>query len=279
MGGDVRKLAKKCAKAVISEGAVNKSGLVRLRTDKLEQEDARVTLKQLNALHTTCTAALPEPDTLMRWVFVAYQRFSGGLNTSVASAPAVDEVLAQLAPVLANRQVENAVSELMGGGVGGVDLVSDYEAHFRCTHRRIVPLSCKALRELCAAKGIAVEKLQCHSSTYMLKNACLSPECPHFLRPMFNFSQHMNVWGVKLPPAFHKTVRAHMDEAPAQIVQRFLRGEEVTGYCTGLMLHQYDATEAEAIEYAKVLVEAYKRIDVEDKAELGLDKPQPTMIG
>ena len=83
-----------------------------------------------------------------------------------------------------------------------------YVDNFQKSHFGIAPLTETKFKDLCIDMKIKPHELQFNSSTGMINNACMSPNCIFFMQPLKagEMSEHMRLWKKSLPPRFHMTV-------------------------------------------------------------------------
>jgi len=88
-------------------------------------------------------------------------------------------------------------------------LIEDkYVDNFQKSHFGIEPLTETKFKDLCFEMKVKPQDLQFNSSTGMIKNACMSPNCIFYMKPMKagEMSEHMRLWKKSMPPRFHMTV-------------------------------------------------------------------------
>jgi len=88
-------------------------------------------------------------------------------------------------------------------------LIEDkYVDNFKKSHFCIEPLSGAKLKDLCFEMNVKPQDLQFNSSTGMIKNPCMSPNCIIYMKSMkaVEMSEHMILWKKSMPPRFHMTV-------------------------------------------------------------------------
>jgi hypothetical protein len=100
---------------------------------------------------------------------------------------------------------------------------------FKKTHFEIVPMSKQAIQDECKKRSLPFGALQYDEKTGLCKNACMAPNCPHFLNVVAGSSirNHMSGWQGTLPKGFHSLVRSKKHQPLETIYQEFLKGEGV----------------------------------------------------
>merc|ERR1712110_541276 len=77
------------------------------------------------------------------------------------------------------------------------------------------------IQRLCKERGIDHTKLQYNKKNGLLENACMSKDCPHFLKPVRAIRSHMSGWQWKLPYGFHSYVSNHSAKSVDDIYEGF----------------------------------------------------------
>ncbi|EGR31807.1 zinc-binding dehydrogenase family protein, putative [Ichthyophthirius multifiliis] len=94
-----------------------------------------------------------------------------------------------------------------------------YIENFRQNHKIINILSKQQIADICKEKGIDFDTLQFENDSNMCKNACVSINCPFFLKTSVNFKKHMGGWQGSIPQGFHRFIKSKANMEFEQIWQ------------------------------------------------------------
>eukprot|EP01017_Pseudomicrothorax_dubius_P029350 TRINITY_DN3560_c0_g1_i1.p1 TRINITY_DN3560_c0_g1~~TRINITY_DN3560_c0_g1_i1.p1 ORF type:complete len:154 (+),score=30.46 TRINITY_DN3560_c0_g1_i1:65-526(+) len=75
----------------------------------------------------------------------------------------------------------------------------------------------------CDSRGVNIDDFSWNSETFLVRNACLCPACPHYLVPDNSLSQHLQAHDY-LTTALHKTARLLKQESPEKIWEDVIHG-------------------------------------------------------
>lgn len=94
---------------------------------------------------------------------------------------------------------------------------------FKTNHWGVTPKSWDEICAICKIKGIDVSKLEYNPDTKMVRNACMSDNCPHQYVPKTRrkLANHMGGWQGLCPRSFHAFVTQHATESPEAIYTQF----------------------------------------------------------
>jgi len=130
----------------------------------------------------------------------------------------------------------------------------------------LTPISVSKLKEYCDLRGLNIKDYQYVKQLNLVKNACMCPKCPFFLKPQERLMHHLSAWSEKCPRAFHKTVKMDLGLSPEAILDKVLSGVYARNKPnTKQTLDEFESNKDEAITYIKLLKEEYKKIAEEEK--------------
>lgn len=97
-----------------------------------------------------------------------------------------------------------------------------YYQEFQKIHMNVKPMAWEEIVALCEQKGIDHSKLVYDKSSMMLLNACMAPDCPHFLKPNSKpLRDHLGGWQDKMPYGFHLFISNHLSLEDGEILKQF----------------------------------------------------------
>jgi hypothetical protein len=98
-----------------------------------------------------------------------------------------------------------------------------YLKSFKGNHWGVTPKSWEEIVKICEEKGIDASKLDYNPETQMVRNACMSDNCPHQFVPKTRrkLANHMGGWQGLCPKAFHQFVTQHSTESPEEVYTKF----------------------------------------------------------
>jgi hypothetical protein len=104
-----------------------------------------------------------------------------------------------------------------------------YLQGFKACHWGVTPKSWDEIVEICKAKGIDASKLEYNPETKMVRNACLSDNCPHQFVPKTRrkLANHMGGWQGLCPRSFHAFVTERSSESPEEVYNKFIAHRKI----------------------------------------------------
>lgn len=94
-----------------------------------------------------------------------------------------------------------------------------YDNHFF-----VQPMTDEDLKNYCTEKGLHVSIYEFNAVSNLLKNACMAPECPFYMKQSNSLAQHLESYISKCP-AFHKTTKNYATLPAEEILSKSLVGE------------------------------------------------------
>ncbi|EAR97525.1 VWA domain CoxE-like protein (macronuclear) [Tetrahymena thermophila SB210] len=163
---------------------------------------------------------LPEYDKLMCWtVHASKYRNSHERNTTdinYNAAEILQEVKKQKEQsLIKNNKIAEKVFE---------SLNKKFEEYMIATHHVVVPMTAEDLTNYCTEKGLDITQYSFNQVSNLLKNSCMSPACPYYMKPTKSLAQHLESNTLKCP-AFHKAIKMHCKLPAEQILEKVLTGE------------------------------------------------------
>lgn len=142
-------------------------------------------------------------------------------------------------------------------------LTKEFQEWFKKIHFEIMPISKAELKKYCEDNKIPLNTYTHLPDSYLLKNACLAKDCPHYMKVNNRLHHHMDVWNQGLPPAFHRTVKANYKKDTKEIYQLFMSGACIKKNKQNFeyKVEKYERSEAEVLAYIEKLKEAYSKMD------------------
>lgn len=86
----------------------------------------------------------------------------------------------------------------------------------------IKPMDWDEIVGYCNTNQIDSKKLQFNPENRLLKNACMSPMCPHYLKPVREIRSHMAGWKGALPWGFHTYINRHKSKSVEDILESYV---------------------------------------------------------
>ena len=138
------------------------------------------------------------------------------------------------APLLDNTSKEHVKATLLSSYArsfqahfeqwGLPQLTTAFRHRFAEEHVEILPLTRHELAALCQQLNLDVTVLQ-RSRSGLLRNACCSRTCAHFLQPMPCLAEHMrDGWGETPTPAFHVALQQYPDASMTELTRVVVDG-------------------------------------------------------
>eukprot|EP00669_Euglena_mutabilis_P004246 TRINITY_DN1547_c0_g1_i1.p1 TRINITY_DN1547_c0_g1~~TRINITY_DN1547_c0_g1_i1.p1 ORF type:complete len:895 (+),score=286.71 TRINITY_DN1547_c0_g1_i1:312-2687(+) len=191
----------------------------------------------------------PSEEQWLRWAYRAHRT----ATPTASELPPADAPLPVLTALLRAAVLRDYGTEVEFRAMEV--LKPAYLEWFQSTHWDVLPLSRAQVEARCAELGQPVAALQHCPETGFVKNACMAPLCPFFLKPHPKFTSHVQVWGPRLPRAFHKVVRLNRHLAPADIFALFVAGSFAGG--KPLKLPDLHVSADQVLQYTAHVLEAY----------------------
>lgn len=143
------------------------------------------------------------------------------------------------------------------------ELRAEFKEYFRSIHSLILPISTEELQELISQhkelkKRFKKTPLVINKDNLLLKNACMSPQCPFYLKPQKRIDYHTNIC-LTLPPRFHIITKQNLKEDAKKIydlIAVYFKDE----FQHDLDPAQYNATKEQMIEWIETLKKKYNFI-------------------
>lgn len=94
-----------------------------------------------------------------------------------------------------------------------------YLQQFSKTHFDILPMSKTKFLKLCEERKIDPNTLKLNESSGLLSNACQSPHCEFYMKPLKSgIIEHMRLWKRKLPNQFHLMIKKNLHLKDAETI-------------------------------------------------------------
>lgn len=229
---------------------------VELNFLKLERLEQKVTLKKLNTLYEIFFKKVPDADEYLYWLYTAIKNKGKKLE----ARPAAEEVQQYFFGVFKDNFLKMSAPSVYA------DLKEGFLKKFREEHMYLTPISVTKLKECCDLRGLNIKDYQYVKELNLVKNACMCPKCPFFLKPQERLLHHLGTWSEKCPRAFHKAVKANLSLSPEGILEKVLAGDYARSKASGKQtLEEFDSNKDEALTYIKLLKEEYKKVGEEEK--------------
>ena len=136
-----------------------------------------------------------------------------------------------------------------------------YYTEFQRAHWGTLPQSWSQIVATCKAKGIDYHKLDYDAERGFVKNACMSPNCPHQYivkrprrRGRLRIRSHMGGWRSFCPNAFHSYVREHRAKPHEEILEGFLVHSGIKD------LAVYGVRKDQVLAYIERIVQGYNNM-------------------
>ena len=145
------------------------------------------------------------------------------------------------------------------------ELLEKFIEYFKKKHEEVFPLPESFVvnySNINNQKNLIYDKETC-----FVRNACMSPSCPFFLKKQERISRHLSVAEGSIPPSFHFVIRNNLTKTSEEILQLFLTGE---GRKVKLKDWKYDEkvygrTVPEVLQYIDKIQKSYILIEKEKK--------------
>eukprot|EP00826_Nyctotherus_ovalis_P016498 TRINITY_DN14775_c0_g1_i8.p1 TRINITY_DN14775_c0_g1~~TRINITY_DN14775_c0_g1_i8.p1 ORF type:complete len:1007 (+),score=286.44 TRINITY_DN14775_c0_g1_i8:187-3207(+) len=229
---------------------------IELNVPKLERVDQKVTLKKLNSLYSTFLHKAPDKGDYLYWLYAAIK----SKGSKLASRPSAKEVQDYFFGVLKSSFLKSSAPTVYA------ELKEGFLAKFREEHMYLLPMSITQLKEHCDSSNLNIKGYNYVKELNLLKNACMCPKCPFFLKPQQRLMHHLTTWTEKCPRAFHKTLKANLTLSAEAILEKVLAGE-CSRVKAGVRqsLEEFGSNKSEALVYVKMLKEEYKKVIEDEK--------------
>jgi hypothetical protein len=96
------------------------------------------------------------------------------------------------------------------------DLEAEFKREFTKLHHHTYPVSLSQLKEHCAKMNLKINDYRHHPDTWLIRNACVCPTCPFYLKIDHSLDKHLEAH-VDLFPALHKTT-AILKDKPVSVI-------------------------------------------------------------
>jgi len=193
---------------------------------ELYKLDDKVNLNNLEALYQLFIGSKPSKEDYINWISRAhhanaYEELFKPASKNLDSA-AVTGVIAK--KLIVDVQ-EGGVKKLAQCRDAIQVLEKEFVEWFKPIHREVMPISAEELKKHCEEAKVDFKKYQMLENSNLIRNACLAPKCPHYLKFNESLGHHNAIWTDEyLPYGFHKTVRKFYKETPEFIYKQFEDG-------------------------------------------------------
>lgn len=137
-------------------------------------------------------------------------------------------------------------------------LEPEFEHYFRELHWEILPISETDLKKHCEKTGTSYQKYQWLAGSGLLRNACLAPKCPFYLKINDHLGHHLAIWDKKLPVGFHRTVKKYIHLSNEEIYQKFANGECSRNGSFKFAPENFDVTKEQTMSYIQMVKDSLK---------------------
>ncbi len=223
---------------------------------KLDRLDEKVGIRALNRIHDHFAGKPPTDDDYLFWLYCAIH--NQGKRVTLCQRK-MEEVRLYFFNLVKKDLMQPSTANIYGG------LRDAFIRRFKEEHMYLLPMSFVVLKEHADKAGIDIAKFDYMKEENLVRNACMCPKCPFYLKPQENLRHHLSTWAEKCPKAFHKTVRRNLDKPAAVILDKVLMGELAREKPKKkLALSDFNSSKEEAETYINLLKEEYKKIVSEE---------------
>ena len=234
---------------------------VTMNIPKLEKVEQKITIKNLNSIYNMILKKTPTNDDYLYWLIGAIKNKGKKFNPEKKD---MNIIQAYFFGLFKDNIIKSNSSNIYS------DLKEGFMKKFREEHMYLTPISITRLKELADLHGIDINSYTYNKDLNLVKNACMCPKCPFFIKPQERLIYHLSTWSEKCPKAFHKTVKHNLDLSPDIILEKVLKGELARDKNSKkAMLNDFDSNKDEALTYIKLLKEEYKRVIAEEAEYTG----------
>ncbi len=228
-----------------------------VNVEKLTKLDQKITLKTLNLMYEKLLKKTPSDDDYLFWLYVSIK--SRGKKPSECPRD-IGETRKFFFSVFKDNLIKSNSSNVYA------DLREGFMRKFKEEHMYLMPMSVTKLKEYCEHNGQDISQYAYVKELNIIKNACMCPKCPFYLKPQERLMHHLSTWSEKCPKAFHKTVKNSLGESAATILDKVLTGEMSRDKPKQkLSLDEFNSTKEEALTYIKLLQDEYKKVKEEEE--------------
>lgn len=259
--GDLRRQVYKAFDKVMTSGAQYDYSWDMSELTKLDQ---KISIEVVEELSKLLLGTVPTKEDYILWMGRAYLADSyEQIFTEEKQKMSADHITGTLGKKLTVDVKKGGIKQLAACKAAVQEMTKEFAEWFKKIHWEIMPISKTEFEKICSEKNIPKGKLALAPETYLVKNACLAPTCPHYMVYNERLHHHMDIWYHGLPLAFHKTVKAYYKLSPEEIYQKFTDGQ-----CTkhkdqfDYKPEKYARTKEEVMDYIKKLKEIYEKVVV-----------------
>jgi hypothetical protein len=228
---------------------------------ELSKLDDKVNLKNLEALHELFLGAKPTKEDLINWMARAYvAKGYDELFKPASKNTDVSAVTGSIAKTLIVSVQKGGIKQLPQCRDAIEILEKEFSNWFAGVHKYIFPISETQLKKHCEEHKTDYKKYQFLENSGLFRNACLAPECPFYLTINNSVGHHFAIWSGNVPLGFHRTVKKHLNETPAEIYDKFEKGVETKSHTAQFELSKFGVTKEFVLDYIAKVQDVYKKI-------------------
>ena len=230
-----------------SKAGLNPTGLK-------EDTERKINWGVMNCWNKLITGAKPEDNKVIAYICAAIS-YNGNVESRANAAISYDEEYNN--KIIGNElfagkkaDTKKLVHRIKVRILSGCK--ENYFKQFQSSHFNTKPLKWEEIEKLATERGIDSKQLRYCSDSMLIMNACQSPDCPHFLKPVSkSLRDHLGGWQEKMPRGFHLFVNNHLSQSEDEILEQYKKERNIADFA------KYKKSDEEVLDYIRLVKEAY----------------------
>jgi len=239
----VRHIKNNCNKEIAElKGKSNSKGLQIIQSAFTADINSLVNLNVVTSVIKSIGGKVLTDD--WKFLFLAHSIDKLGINSPISED--IEQAKIKLASKIASKSDKTLGKRITFQLMD--KLQRDYFDAFKTVHWNIKPLSWEEIKAHCEANHKDISKLNFNPERKIVLNACMAPECPHFLK--YNpkrLRNHLGGWQTELPKGFHLYVYEHKDKSEEEIYDEFVKERKIKDIAA------YNTTKEKVLDYIKTI--------------------------